>query len=148
MIITFGLSNMKWIIIILLTLSVLMNIGCAYENNVQTTVTQLPEKKGQRAVYIKKTTWGLSGDKRIVVISNNASTEFSPEPSSEYVYDGLFTMFYKFESDTIYVYTPIVATVPKHFKSAYAVVQKQLSNPEIMSLLDDENYKRLHLIEL
>jgi hypothetical protein len=73
-----------------------MNIGCAYENNVQTTVTQLPEKKGQRAVYIKKTTWGLSGDKRIVVISNNASTEFSPEPSSEYVYDGLFTLFYKF----------------------------------------------------
>ncbi|UPK72866.1 hypothetical protein [Chitinophaga filiformis] len=139
---------MKYTVIIFFTLSVLMNIGCSYDGNVQTTVTQLPKKEGDSAVYIKKTTWGFSGDERTVVISNNPAEELSPEPSSEYVYEGLFTMFYKTVQDTLYVYTPIVVTVPKRFKSIYVVVQKQLSNPEMMELLDSGNYKKLNLVEL
>lgn len=139
---------MKYIFTALLTLSVLVSIGCVDENNVQTTVEKLPEKKGHQAIYIKKTTWGLTRDKRTVVISNNTATEFSLNSTSEYVYNGLFTMFYKFERDTLFVYTPIVVSVPENFKSTYVVVQKQLSNPEMMDLLDNKNYEKLHLIEL
>jgi len=139
---------MKHIFTFLLALSALMNIGCDDGNNVRTTVEKLPVKKGYPAIYIKKRTWGLTRDKRTVVISNDATTEFFPNSTSEYVYNGLFTMFYKFERDTLFVYTPVVVPAPENFKSTYAVVQKQLSNPEMMDLLDNKNYEKLHLIEL
>lgn len=140
--------KMKYVVAALITLYALIGIGCGFEDNVETTVTQLPEKKGHPAIYIKKIAWGLTGDRRIVLISNNSAEKFSPRPSSEYVYDGLFTMFYKFERDTVFVYTPIIVDVPVNFKATYPIVQKQLSNPEMMDLLDNRNYEKDNLIKL
>ncbi len=93
-------------------------------------------------------TWGLTGDQQVNVISNIDSTDFTPQSSREYVYRGLSAIYYKLQDDTLFIYTPTIAPVPQDFKIPYKVIQIELSNPEAMDLIVNDNYKQKGLTQI
>ncbi|MVT39188.1 hypothetical protein GO495_01215 [Chitinophaga oryziterrae] len=114
----------------------------------QTTITKLPSKKGYPSVFIKRMVWGLTGDKQVIVISNTDNKNFKAPKSNEYVYEGLFEMFYKIQRDTLFIYTLISSPVPNKFSAPYKIVQVELNNPELMDLIENDKYKQLGLIKI
>jgi hypothetical protein len=135
------------IVVILATIGIYFN----WDNKndyFQTTITKLPLKKGYPPVFIKRTVWGLTGDKQVIVISNVDNKRFKGQKSNEYVYEGLFEMFYKLQRDTLFIYTLISSPVPNEFSTPYKIIQVELNNPELIDLIENDKYKQIGLIKI
>ena len=117
----------KLAIVLLLIISTMIVIVIYFKltdtsSSFQTTVTQLPVKPSYPPIFIKKMVWGLTGDKQVIVISNSGKKDFKPVKSKEYVYEGLFDIFYKLQNDTLFIYTPVSCPEPQELKARYSII--------------------------
>ncbi|SFE46081.1 hypothetical protein SAMN05518672_106202 [Chitinophaga sp. CF118] len=129
-------------IVVILTALIIYFNSDNKSDYVDTTIAELPSKAGYPPVFIKRKVWGLTGDKQIVVISNVGNEDFKPQKSNDYIYEGLFEIFYKLQHDTLFIYTLVSSPVPNKFSSPYKIVQVELDNPELMDLIEYDNYKK------
>lgn len=116
--------------------------------DVQYEVTEVSSKDVQSKLYIKKKIWGMTSDNQIIVISNSDQKEFTVDSAESYVYEGMMPFLYKLEKDTLLVYTLKIATVPKGLKTSFKVIQVLLENPEMMKLIEHDNYKAQGLTKI
>jgi hypothetical protein len=75
------------------------------------------------SIYMKKKVWGLLGDSQIRIISKSPIEKFDPNDSIDYVYHGPDGFYYKFENDTLFIYTDHKSAIPPHIKTKIAIVQ-------------------------
>jgi hypothetical protein len=109
--------------------------------DVKYTVTEVSSKDTQSKLYIKMKTWGMTSDNQVVVVSNSNKKEFTPERTRDYVYEGIMPLFYKVQNDTLSIYTLKISSVPEELKTSLKIIQVQLENPEMMKLIEHDNYK-------
>jgi|SRR5450432_1282598 len=109
--------------------------------DVQYEVIEISSKDVQSKLYIKKKVWGMTSDNQLVVISSSKEKDFTSEGSENYVYDGVMPLFYKLQKDTLFVYTLKMSAVPKDLETSFKIIQVPLENPEMMKLIEHDNYK-------
>ena len=109
--------------------------------DVNYTVTEVSSKDTQSKLYIKMKTWGMTSDNQVVVVSNSNKKEFISESTKDYVYEGIMPLFYKVQNDTLSIYTLKISLVPEDLKTSLKIIQVQLENPEMMKLIEHDNYK-------
>lgn len=134
------------IVIILLLIIVFYFVLPNKGADVRSEVIELSSSDGESKIFIKKKVWGMTSDNQIVVISNSSREESIPGITRNYIYEGLMPLLYKFQNDTLFVYTVLKSSVPKEFKTSIKIVQIQLDNPEMLQLIEHDNYKNKGLI--
>ena len=98
--------------------------------------------KGGCNLYIKKKVWGLTSDGQVIVIADNPDKKFILDSSRQYIYNGVISFFYKYQSDTLTVYVSKISTFPANLKTSIIVKQVELENPDMMRLIENDNYKK------
>jgi len=96
------------------------------------------------SVFLKSKVWGVSSNHQIITISKNGEIPFSPDSTNDFMFKGWSPFLYKFENDTLSVFIRSASNEPENFSSDITVVQKILSNSEMMNLID--NYKEKGLM--
>ena len=104
-------------------------------------VIELSSSDGKSKIFIKKKVWGMTSDNQVVFISSSDDKEAMPDLIKDYIYKGLMPLLYRFQNDTLFIYTVLESPVPKEFKTNIKIVQILLENPEILQLIEHENYK-------
>lgn len=97
-------------------------------------------------IYIKKKVWGMTSDHQVIVISNKKEKQFVPAANQNYIYNGMAPLFYKLQKDSLYIYTYKVSSIPKDLITDFKIIQIELENPEMMKLLEHDNYKNQGLM--
>lgn len=116
--------------------------------DVQFDVVELSSKKIKSKLFIKKLVWGMTSDNCIVTIGTSNIKENKPNRNKNYIYNGLDPLFYKVSGDTLSIYTYKTSTVPKDFLTAFKIIQIELENPEMMELIEKDNYKNKGLVKV
>lgn len=111
-----------------------------YDTNIE--VVEISSANHSSKLFIKKKTWGMTGDGQVIIISDNDNREFEPDSTKDYVFKGLSPLFYKVERDTLLLYTYQVSSVPSNLKSNFIIRQIELENPSMMNLIENDNYKQ------
>ncbi|MFB6454394.1 hypothetical protein ACE38W_03910 [Chitinophaga sp. Hz27] len=111
--------------------------------DVHNEVIALQSSNGKSHIYLKKKVWGMTSDNQVIVISNSAKKDFEPNKNADYFYPGLVPFLYKFNRDTLFIYTLERANVPPNFHSDIHVIQNIMDSPELYKLYDNESYRKL-----
>lgn len=100
-------------------------------------------------LFFKTSTWGISADHWVSVLSANSENEIKPDSTKGYVYKEPSFTFYRTYNDTLWLYVYSKAPVPKLFDSKIKVIQVELENPDMMKIRQTNLYqgKFVHLIE-
>ena len=93
------------------------------------------------SIFIKRKVWGITYDNQTIVISSSREKEFNPNSATDYVYEGLSPFYYKFYKDSLFVYTMKKSNVPQNLKTEFKIMQIELENPEMMRLIENDQYK-------
>jgi hypothetical protein len=94
-------------------------------------------------LYLKKR---IEANKEIIVISTYSSLKSDPDSSSMFIYDVSSTsLFYKQTADSLIIYTDVLSEIPAKFTSRVKISQIELSNPEMMDLMDNKSYMKMGL---
>ncbi|NQX40646.1 hypothetical protein SAMN05421820_10450 [Pedobacter steynii] len=97
-------------------------------------------------LYLKKR---IDGNKEIIAISTSSDLKFDPDSSSMFIYDVSSTsLFYKQTADSLIIYTNALSEIPAKFTSRVKISQIELSNPEMMDLMDNKYYMKMGLKKL
>lgn len=130
------------LVIIITALIVVFYIKTPNKNyDVQNTVVEIPSSDGQHKLYIKKKVWGLTSDGQVIVVSGSPKKEIASDSSREYIYNGVVSLFYKYNTDTLTVYVSKSSSVPNNLKSPIVIKQVELENPDMMKLIGNDYYK-------
>lgn len=89
--------------------------------------------------------WGMTSDNQIIIISTSPGKEFAPNKDVDFVYPGLVPFLYKFEHDSLFVYTLKKSNIPLNFHSHIQVIQNEMPYAELYDWFDNEYYKKLGL---
>lgn len=141
-------------VIIVFAVIVLVGIAFFYfsypskNSDVQFSVVSLTSRDLKSKLYIKKKVWGMTSDNQLVVLSNSKNKVFTSEDGKSYIYDGVMPLFFKQQMDTIFIYTLKLAPVPKTFKTDFKVIQVFLENPDMMKLIEKDNFKSQGLVKI
>ena len=109
------------------------------------SIAELSSNNTQSRIYIKKKVWGMTNDNQIIVISGTNEKEFVADKSKNYIYEGIMPFFYKLQGDTLSIYTMVASKVPIDLKTNFNIVQIELENPQMMDLIEHDNYKTKEL---
>lgn len=97
-------------------------------------VIEIHSQKYNETIFIKKKTWGLTGDSHLIVISNSSEVNFEKNEKNDYIFEDLTPLLYKFEKDTLTIYTMELAPFPDNMISNIRINQIKLTNSEMMEL--------------
>jgi hypothetical protein len=147
---------MNKIKIILLSAGVIVLIGFLFfyfafpskNADVQYAVTEVFSKGASSKLYIKKRVWGMTSDNQVIVISSSDEKAFTTNSTRSYVYEGVMPLFYKTQKDTLFVYTLKMSAIPQGLRTNFKIVQVQVENPEMMTLIEHDNYKAKGLTKI
>lgn len=96
-------------------------------------------------IYLVEKVWGISADHRQVLI-----TEMRPDGAiitdTNYVFNGYTPFLYKYDNDTLNIYTQNPSIEKKPFIGGIKVEQNILNNPQMIRLLTE--YEEHGLIKL
>lgn len=96
-------------------------------------------------VFIRQKIWGLNADHRLVYITNNKGENIGPSENTDYIFKGFSPIFYKQSNDTIYIFCSVASMTPPNWINSFNISQIELSNSEMMNLLEKNNYKKENL---
>jgi hypothetical protein len=136
------MKKVIWVIIILAVIIIIVLLMIFKSTPILKPVVEINSvhfDKANDTIYIKKKNWGITGDYQIIVLSTDPNRDFKPNKEKEYVYEGLISLFYKMENDTLTLYVSKAVEVPEDFKLNDFILQKELTNQEMMNLY--ETYK-------
>lgn len=91
-------------------------------------------------LFVKLKTVGLN---HVMVISQNSGSSFDPDSTKDFIYEGVRSLFYKLNNDTLLVYTVHKTSVPKYFHSKITIRQIELSSEDTTNFNDQ--YMKLGL---
>jgi hypothetical protein len=92
-------------------------------------VKEVYSKVLNESIYLKKTSWGITGDHVIVTLSKSPEKNIEPDSSKEYVFLD-YEIFYKVSNDSIFFYTMLKAKEPKHFYTRFIVRQIEITTSQ------------------
>lgn len=118
------------------------------DKDVQFDFIELSSKKSESKLFVKKLIWGMTSDNCLITISNSNRKENDPDENKNYIYKGLSPFLYKISGDTLSIYTREISKIPKHFSTRFKIIQVELENPEMMELIENDNYKNKGLIKV
>jgi hypothetical protein len=130
------------IIILLLAIGGFMLYRALPNENTFYNVKEFHSSKSDNALYLKSITWGMTSDSRLIIISESPEKKYLVDSTSNYIYEGLSPLLYKFENDTLFLYTMNKSAVPQNLKSKIKIQQIEIENPEMMRLIKDDYYKK------
>jgi hypothetical protein len=96
-------------------------------------------------IFIRQKVWGMNADHRLVYITSNKDENIGPSGNTDYIFKGFSPLFYKQSNDTIYIFCSVASITPPNWTDFFDIKQIELSNPEMMKLLDKDNYKKENL---
>lgn len=117
--------------------------------DVAVSIVELSSKTSNSKLFLKKKTWGMTGDGQVIIISDNGDKSFELDSSRNYIFKGLSALYYKVENDTLSIYVAKTSSVPPNLKTSFIVKQTELENPDMIRLIENDNYKKqgLKIIE-
>jgi len=117
--------------------------------DVAVNVVELSSATTKSKLFLKKKNWGMTGDGQFIIISDNGEKNFELDSSRNYVFKGLSALYYKIENDTLSIYVAKASPVPSNLKTSFVIKQTELENPDMMRLIENDNYKKqgLKIIE-
>lgn len=117
--------------------------------DIAVNVVELSSATTKSKLFLKKKNWGMTGDGQFIIISDNGEKNFELDSSRNYVFKGLSELYYKFENDTLSIYVAKASPVPSKLKTSFVIKQTELENPDMMRLIENDNYKKqgLKIIE-
>lgn len=101
-----------------------------------------PITKSGKNIYIKKKIWGMTADHQVIVISKSGRKKFEVDSTKDYAFYGSMPLFFRQQGDTLFIYTRKIVKVPADFNSSFSIIQIELSNPEMMRLIENDSYKK------
>ena len=90
----------------------------------------------------------MTSDNQVIAISNSDEKDFTTDSTKSYVYEGVMPLLYKIQKDTLFVYTLKMSVIPQGLITNFKIVQVQLENPEMMTLIEHDNYKAKGLTKI
>jgi hypothetical protein len=75
------------------------------------------------SIYLKKHVWGIGGNHRECVITESSKMPFIPNEETDYIYKNIRPIFYKFNNDTLTIYTWEIVPIPPEFESKIVIQQ-------------------------
>ncbi|NIG56503.1 hypothetical protein [Chitinophaga sp. Cy-1792] len=108
-----------------------------------TDIIDLQSPVSKSHLYIKKKIWGMTGEDLLILISNSRAKTYSMDLQTEMAYYRVKPFLYKFEADTLSVYTLKTVPVPPGFYSDIKVVQHVMDSVALHALLEHGGYKKL-----
>ena len=111
------------------------------------SITKIYSETYDEFLYIKKKVWGITGDHQIIIISNTFKEGFEANVKTDYIYEGLLSLLYKFKNDTLNLYVRKKSDIPSVFESKIIVIQNILSNAEMNELLKDYKEKGIKKVK-
>lgn len=94
-----------------------------------------PEKS--TALYLKRKTWGITGNHQITVISTNKDL-FQADTISDYVYNGFSEIIYKAENNKLIIYSHHKPKIPQKFESEIEIELRQYKNNSEWNILKEK----------
>jgi hypothetical protein len=94
------------------------------------------------SIFLKRKSWGITSDNEITIISKSPSKEFEPDSTTDFVFNGVSTFLYKQVQDSLFIYVQKKIVSPPKIETKFQIIQIELSNSEIMNLLENDNYKK------
>lgn len=119
------------------------------DNGVVYNIKEIHSNDLNTSIFIKQKVWGLTNDNQTIIISKSSAKKFSPDYTTDYIYEGLSPFYYKFYQDTLFVYIMEKSKIPQSLKTEIEIVQTELANPEMMRLIKNDQFKKegLHTFE-
>ena len=94
-------------------------------------------------IYIKSKTWGVTGDNQITVISTNGESDFEPDSTEEYIFNGLGPFLYRVKGDSLILNVRSMVIIPNNFKSSWKIKQIESESSEMQNLWFNPDYKKI-----
>ena len=95
-----------------------------------------PEKKEN--LYLKRKTWGITGNDQTTVISTKKELKFETDTISDYVYSGFSEIIYKAENNKLIIYSHHKPNIPKKFKSEIEIELRKYKNNSEWNILKEK----------
>jgi hypothetical protein len=95
-----------------------------------------PEKS--TALYLKRKTWGITGNHQTTVISTNKELLFKADTISDYVYNGFSEIIYKVENNKLIIYSHHIPEIPQKFESEIEIELRKYENNSEWKILKEE----------
>lgn len=80
-------------------------------------IKQIYFPKEKTTLYLKRKTWGITGNHQITVLSTNPEREFQADSVSDYIFSGFAEIIYKSENNTLKIYSHNQPKIPPKFNS-------------------------------
>jgi hypothetical protein len=105
-----------------------------------------PEYKIQRiyfpenstALYLKRKTWGITGNHQTTVISTNKELLFQTDTISDYIYKGFSEIIYKAENNKLIIYSHHKPEIPQKFESEIEIELRKYKNNSEWNILKEK----------
>ena len=105
----------------------------------------LKAETGDEKLFVQIKDWGVVGNRREIIVSQNL-LETNKDSSDNFIQiNGLLPVIYRFEHDTLNIYTQNIISFPNNFKSGVKVVCHKVENARMNYFLD--NMQSLKLSE-
>jgi len=88
-----------------------------------TDIIELQSSGSKSHLYIKKKVWGMTAEDQLILISTSPERLYSYNKQTEVIYHGIEPFLYKFQGDSLTVYTYRKAGIPIDFHSDIRIVQ-------------------------
>ncbi|MCW3465827.1 hypothetical protein [Chitinophaga nivalis] len=112
---------------------------------IQYKTIEVATSNKEMTVFIRQKIWGINADHRLVYITNNKAEKIGARKNTDYIFNGFSPIFYKQSNDTIYIFCSVASITPPNWINSFNITQIELSNSEMMNLLDKNNYKKENL---
>jgi len=104
-----------------------------------------PNKKS--SIFVKRKTWGLTGNHQITIISTKPEFEFNADSITDYIFNGFSEVIYKKENNTLKIYSHYKPSVPDKFDSKIEIELIEFQNNAEWHELERQAKNSYHIIE-
>jgi len=98
--------------------------------------------RSEPKLYFKLKNWGITADHQTIELSVDSQSKPDVDSLRNYIYKGLDFIFYKTSYDSLFLYVYSKSPTPTHFHSKFKVLQIQVENRDMMTLFENDNYKK------
>ena len=91
-------------------------------------IEQINFPKKEESLYLKRKTWGITGNHQTTEISMNKELKFETDTLSNYVFNGFSEIIYKVEDSTLIIYSHHKPKDPIKFESKIKIDLREYKN--------------------
>jgi len=104
-----------------------------------------PNKKTN--LYVKRKTWGITGNHQITIISTNPEHEFKADSLKDYIFNGFAEVIYKVENSTLKIYSHDKPDIPHKFDSKIEIELIEFQNNAEWHEIERQAKNSFHMFE-